>query len=182
MSQRGFAGQVSQNSCFPVATLTCGIGLLEPKKQARKPVSNRQSDRKHPTRGFSTEFSAVPAYYSYKDTRQVEDEAVGLSALCHQVTRRPSLGVDQRDQLPQLLPVPALTGVAGNPLLAFRRPWPGGLLPRSPASDDLGLPLPALQCPRCCHAAPPIVCLARFQNFPRATVCHYAMVYACRCC
>jgi hypothetical protein len=42
---------------------------------------------------------------------------VGLPAPCHQLTRRPSLSVDQRDQLPQLLPV-SLLGSTLNTLLS----------------------------------------------------------------
>ncbi len=45
------------------------------------------------------------------------------------------LGIDHLGQLPQLLPVAARPGIATDPLLAIRRPRPGGLSPRLPLSD-----------------------------------------------
>jgi len=77
------------------------------------------------------------------------------------------LGIQCPGQLSQLRPASALPGIERHPLFPFRRLRPGGLLPRLPSLDCLGLLGPAFRCPGACHAAAPIVCFDRFENFPR---------------
>ena len=52
-----------------------------------------------------------------------------LPATVDQLTRCPSLLINQLGQFPQLRPVAARPSISANPLPAFKRLWPGGVGP-----------------------------------------------------
>lgn len=67
----------------------------------------------------------------------------------------------------QLLPVATLVSVSRNHRLTLPRSWSGAFFPRAPSLDQRGLTRTALRCPTIGHGCSPILCSARFQNFPR---------------
>ena len=60
-----------------------------------------------------------------------QNELAGLN----QLPRLSTFCVHHLRQLPQLRPVTARPGIPADPLPAFRRSRPGGLLPRPPLPD-----------------------------------------------
>lgn len=87
------------------------------------------------------------------DLRQVPTWASRHVAHCqHLALRTKRIG-----NFAQALADTALPRVTRRNRFAVIASWAGGLLPRAPSPNQLGLPLPALQSPPVCHARPPIV-------------------------